>query len=210
MTMYFKSLLVGLCAAAAVVNGHAAVGAQWFATPYWTTFAPANDVLFIISTDQMNYLTSASITVKYEIVNVYSKPLFVPQHVEMLCPPVPHVIAWLESADGHYGASSERGASCGKVQQTVTQRMTSGAILLKAGGHTNGTLTLTPRGLPLGEYRLEAVLSGWKPEDFSATEQGELAKMGAPFLRGEVPASVAIRLTPPIPRSSGGRHGKAS
>jgi hypothetical protein len=51
-------------------------------------------------------------------------------------------------------------------------------------------------GLKSGSYRLEATLSGWNENEFSPVQQSELTKMGAPFIRGDVPASTRIRLTP--------------
>jgi hypothetical protein len=133
---------------------------------------------------------------KYEIVNVSGRPLFVPRTMETaLCPPPVHVDAVFESADGHYGGGWNRGGSCGITPMTVTQRMNKGAVLLKPGDHAEGTLPLSAKGLPPGVYRVVATLSGWKPEQFSPAEQAELAAMGGPFLRGEVPASTRITLT---------------
>jgi hypothetical protein len=189
-----KTAAVVLAVALAVIM-RTGVAAQWYPTPYFTTFAPANDVSFTITTDRASYGSDDPITLKYEIVNVGGRPLFVPLKREMLCPPKFHVDAWLESADGHYGSGENRGASCGPVQQSVTQRMNKGAVLLKPGDHTEGTLSFTAKGLPPGEYRTEAVLYGWRPEDFSPPEQAELAKFGSPFLRGEIPASGRITLT---------------
>jgi hypothetical protein len=173
------------------------VEAQWFPTAYFTTFAPANDVSFTISTDRESYGSDDTISVKYEIANISGRSLFVPQTTEkLMCPPVNHVTAWLASADGHYGAGSwGGGGSCGKRIENPTQRMNTGAVLLKPGEHSEGVLALSTKRLPPGVYRVEANLSAWKPEDFSPTEQAELATLGAAVLRGEVPASAPITLT---------------
>jgi len=48
--------------------------------------------------------------------------------------------------------------------------------------------------LPVGAYRIEATLTGWSDDKFTDAERMELAKMGSPFLRGEVPASTRITL----------------
>jgi len=72
------------------------------------------------------------------------------------------------------------------------------AVLLKPGEHLDGTLRLDTKlfgGLKPGAYRIEAALSGWTEEKFSDAERSELARMGSPFLRGEVPDSVRIKLT---------------
>lgn len=48
--------------------------------------------------------------------------------------------------------------------------------------------------LPPGAYRIEAVLYGWRDEDFSDAERIELPKIGAPLISGEAPASARIEL----------------
>jgi hypothetical protein len=50
--------------------------------------------------------------------------------------------------------------------------------------------------LPPGTYRIEATLYGWSYEKFTESQRMELAKMGNPFVRGELPASLPITLTP--------------
>src|ERR1700732_23223 len=117
-----------------------AAEAQWIPTPYFTTFVPPTDISFTLTTDRASYGSDEPIPMKYEIAYVGSRPVFVPQHMweEALCPAPVHVDAWFESADGHYGGGWSRGQSCGTRQLTVTQRMTSGAVLLKPGDHAEG------------------------------------------------------------------------
>jgi hypothetical protein len=77
--------------------------------------------------------------------------------------------------------------------------MSKGTVLLRAGEHFDGILQMDPQisgGLKPGQYRIEAVLRGWKGDEFTDAQLAELAKMGNPFLRGEVPASVRITLIP--------------
>jgi len=76
--------------------------------------------------------------------------------------------------------------------------MSKGAVLLHPGEHLEGTLNLDLRwpGLPPGAYRIGVVLTGWKGNEFTDAELAELAKMGSPFLSGEVPATVLITVTP--------------
>jgi TonB family protein len=64
------------------------------------------------------------------------------------------------------------------------------------------TVAVDTKLLAPGDYRVEATFYGWKPEDFSDADVAELAKMGAPFLRGEVPASAKVTLTPALPLQS--------
>src|ERR1035441_10839381 len=83
--------------------------------------------------------------------------------------------------------------------QTVTERMKKEAVLLKPGEHLDGSHQLDPTlfgGLPPGAYRIEAVLYCWKDDEFTDAERMELGKVGSPFLRGQVPASARIVLTP--------------
>ena len=70
--------------------------------------------------------------------------------------------------------------------------------MLKLGEHLDGTLHLDTAlfgGLKPGAYRIEANLSGWTQEQFTDAEPSELARLAHPFLRGEIPASVRMRLT---------------
>jgi hypothetical protein len=161
-------------------------------------FVPANDVSFTISTERHNYGARVPITVKSQIVNVSNGPLYVPRAWDAKCPASPHVWAWFENSAGkHFMAGY--GGSCSPAPQTVTERMKKEAVLLKPGEHLDGSLQLDPTlfgGLPPGAYRIEAVLYCWKDDEFTDAERMELGKVGSPFLRGQVPASARIVLTP--------------
>ena len=77
--------------------------------------------------------------------------------------------------------------------------MSQEAVLLRPGEHLDGTFRLDTTlfgGLKPGKYRIEATLSGWKESEFTDAGLNELAKMGHPFIRGQVPASMSITLTP--------------
>jgi hypothetical protein len=162
-------------------------------------FVPANDVSFTVSTERDTYSVRERIPVKYRIVNVGSGALFVLRGFEAtaclgLGPP--HIWAGFENSAGQH-FSPGYGVSCGGsgAAPTVTERMNKGAVLLQAGVHFDGTLLLDPTmfgGLPPGSYRIEAVLTGWKGDEFDDADWAELAKMGSRFLRAEVPASVPI------------------
>jgi hypothetical protein len=72
------------------------------------------------------------------------------------------------------------------------------AVLLRSKQHMEGKLVLEdPKVFALkpGKYRIEAILLGWKEDDFNQEQWLELAKMRHPFLRGEVPPSMRIALT---------------
>jgi len=71
------------------------------------------------------------------------------------------------------------------------------AVLLKPGEHFDGRLLLpVPTDTFPGAYRIEAILYGWNYDRFTEEERMELARIGKPFLLGEVPASMRITLTP--------------
>jgi hypothetical protein len=79
--------------------------------------------------------------------------------------------------------------------------MNKEAVLLKPGEHVDGTFLLDTRlfgGLKPGVYRVEAALTGWTEEKFTDAERSELAKMGSPFMAGEVSDSIRITLTPSV------------
>jgi hypothetical protein len=187
-------ILVGIfLGATLIVWSHPTLSAQWSPTPFFTIFAPPNDVSFTISTSD-TAASSQDIAVKYQITNVSGKALYAPRLRRHTCPPMLNVSLSFESSDGRHGGGTNQGGSCGVFDQTIAQRMDKEAVLLKPGDHTEDTVMASER-LPPGEYRVEAVLSGWNPEKFSASEQQELAAMGHPFLRGEIPASTRITLT---------------
>ena len=77
--------------------------------------------------------------------------------------------------------------------------MSKEAVLLRPGEHLDGTLRLDTTlfgALKPGAYRIEAGLSGWAEEKLTDTELSDLSRIVHPLLRGEVPASVHITLTP--------------
>ena len=95
---------------------------------------------------------------------------------------------------GYAGSCSES-----SNPKTVSKRMNKEAVLLKPGEHLDGILRLDTKlfsGLKPGVYRIEAVLWSWRDEKFTDAERSELARMGHPFLRGEVPNSTSVTLTP--------------
>jgi hypothetical protein len=162
------------------------------------TFVPANDVSFSISTELSSYRAGEQIILKYRITNISNAPLYVPREWEMKCPSSPHVWAWFENSAGQHFVPGYAG-SCSTSPKSVAERMSREAVLLKSGEHVGSTFRLGTTlfgGLKPGAYRIEAVLSGWAEEKFTEAEWSELARMGSPFFRGEVPASVRITLTP--------------
>jgi hypothetical protein len=162
------------------------------------TFVPATDITFTISTERNRYGSREPITVTYQILNVSNAPVYVPQAWEVKCPGKPHVWAWFENRAGKHFVPGY-GGSCSPALQTIAQRMSKEAILLKPGEHANGTLRLDPTlfgGLPPGRYRIEAVLTCWNDDEFTAAERKELQNVGSRFVRGEIPASANITLMP--------------
>ena len=78
---------------------------------------------------------------------------------------------------------------------SISERMRKDALLLKPGQSVTGSFSFDSEvfsdGLKPGAYRLEAVLYGWNLS-FDESQRSELAGMGAPFLKGERTASLAI------------------
>jgi len=163
------------------------------------TFAPANDVSFKISTERQSYRTGEQITLTYRITNISNKPLYVPREWEAKCPASPHVWAWFEDSSGRHFTPGYAG-SCSESTnpKTVSERMSNEAVLLKPGEHLDGTFRMDTTlfgGLKPGAYRIEAVLWSWTEDKFTEAERSELARMGSPFLQGEVPNSTSVTLT---------------
>ena len=161
------------------------------------TFVPANDVSFTVATEQRSYRAGEQLVVNYQITNISNGNVYVPREWEARCPAGPHVWAWFENSFGRHFIPGFAG-DCSPSQQTVTQRMKLEAVLLKPGERFRGHLALETNlfgGLAPGEYRVEAALYGWNDKDFTQEQQSELQKMGAPFVRGELPASTRITLT---------------
>ena len=161
------------------------------------TFVPSSDVSFKISTDRTSYAAGDSIALKYRIKNISNAPLYVPREWEATCPAGPHLWAWFEDSTGKHFIPGF-GGSCSRRPQTVTERMSKEAVLLNPGENLDGTFRLDTKlfgGLKPGAYRLEAALTGWVAEKFSESERSELSLLTAPFMRGEIPDSIAVTLT---------------
>ena len=74
------------------------------------------------------------------------------------------------------------------------------AVLLKPMTYIDGTFEFDTsmfmdKGLKPGRYRLEAVFSGWKDDEFDAMQVLSLETMKHPFLRGQLTASHPVEMT---------------
>jgi hypothetical protein len=164
------------------------------------TFVPSSDVSFKIYTERASCKAGESITLKYSVKNISNATLFVPREWDATCPASPHLWAWFEDSSGKHFVPGYAG-SCSAGPKTVSERMNKEAVLLKPGEHVDGTFLLDTRlfgGLKPGVYRVEAALTGWTEEKFTGAERSELAKMGSPFIAGEVTDSIRITLTPGV------------
>jgi hypothetical protein len=164
------------------------------------TFVPPSDVSFKISAEQASYKAGDSITLKYSVKNISNATLFVPREWEATCPASPHLWAWFEDSSGKHFVGGY-GGSCVNGPKTISERMSKEAVLLKPGEHLDGTFRLDTKlfgGLKPGVYRVEASFTGWTEEKFTDAERSELAKMGSPFMAGEVSDSIRITLTPSV------------
>ena len=160
------------------------------------TFVPANDVSFTIWPERNVYRVGEQIVVNYKIRNTSNAEIFVPREWSVTCPASPHVWAWFENGTGHHIVPGYAG-DCSPEKQTLLERMKREAVLLKPGQQLQNHTTVKTNlfgGMKPGAYRIEAVLYGWNDKEFDQAEQSELQTMGAPFLRGEVPASARVRL----------------
>lgn len=167
----------------------------------WTIFAPANDVSFTISTPRPKYGVHNQISLNYRIANIGNRPLYVPKTWQPTCLTALHVQAWFENSEGRYfvggyGMSCPIGSTT--VYPTLVERMNNEAVLIKPGEHFDGSLPLDPAMFHLtpGGYLIEATMYGWKSDQLSDAQQAELAKLGSPFLSGEIPATLHIQLVP--------------
>ncbi len=160
------------------------------------TFAPANDVAFTIGPEHDTYRIGEQIILKYQITNVSNGNVFVPREWSVTCPASPHIWAWFESGSGKHLIPGYAG-DCSPVKQTIMERMKREAFLLKPRQRVEGHISLETKifgEMKPGSYRIEAVLYGWDDKGFDQADQSRLQKMGAPFLRGEVPASSHVNL----------------
>jgi len=160
------------------------------------TFVPSSNVSCKISTEQASYKAGESITLKYNVKNTSDDTLFVPREWEATCPTRPHLWAWFEDSSGTQLGGEGYGGDCSPRPQTIRERMSKEAVLLKPGEHLDGRFLLETKLLKPGVYRIRAALSGWVEEKFTDAERSELAKMPAPFMTGEVSDSIRMTLTP--------------
>jgi hypothetical protein len=160
-------------------------------------FVPANDVSFTVAAEHKSYKAGEQIYLKYEIVNVSNAPLYVPREWDAQCPSTPHIWASFENSKGKHFVPGYAG-SCTSSPPTLRARMQKEAVLLKPGQRLEGKIRMDTSlfgGLQPGAYRLEALLSGWSRSDFDEAQRSELVQFGAPFVVGEVPASMRVMLT---------------
>jgi hypothetical protein len=164
------------------------------------TFAPANDISFRISAASTTWRAGESITLKYSAKNISNAALFVPREWAATCPASPHLWAWFEDSSGKHFVPGYGGDCSPSINSmTISERMSKEAVLLKPGEHLDGPFLLDTNlfgGLKPGIYRVEATLSGWSEEKFTDVERSELARMGHPFMTGEVPDSIRVTLAP--------------
>ena len=164
------------------------------------TFVPPNDVSFGISADQQKYRAGERIRFRYRITNVSNAPLHVPREWEVKCPANPHIWAWFENSSGqHFIPGYAVSCSPQINSQSIRERMSKEAVLLKPKEHVDGRFELDTTlfgGLKPGVYRIEVLLSGWSEGQFTAAELSELALIPGRFMRGEVPSSIRITLLP--------------
>lgn len=161
------------------------------------TFVPPSDVSFKVSTKQFSYKVDQSIKLKCSVKNISNGALFVPREWEATCPASPHLWASFEDNAGKHFVGGY-GGDCSPKPQTIRERMSKEAVLLKPGEHLEETFLLDPKvfGLKPGGYRVEAALTGWNEEKFTDAERSELTQMGGRFMTGEVQDSIRITLTP--------------
>jgi hypothetical protein len=163
-------------------------------------FVSSASVTFHISSEERSYSADDDVRLNYRITNVSKVALYVPREWEATCPPVPHIWLWFLDSSGNHLSSGYAG-DCFPHKQTMQERMSKEAVLLKPGESSSGQLRLYPKTFHLGpgRYRVEASVTGWTREKFTAEERGEMEKMGHPFLTGEVPDSLTVVLTGELP-----------
>ena len=163
-------------------------------------FVSSASVSFRIFTEKQSYEADDEVQLEYRITNISNAPLYVPLQWAATCPTVPHIWGWFEDSSGnHLVPDSTR--DCVQKKQSIQERMTKEAVLLKPGEHISGLLRLDPKSFHLaaGRYRVQASMTGWAEETFSAEERGELEKLGHPFVTGEAPDSLTIIITGDLP-----------
>jgi hypothetical protein len=163
-------------------------------------FVPANDVSLSILTPQKQYKAGEMVVLSYRITNISNAPLYVPRAWEAKCPSRQHFSVWFENEAGEHLFTGYIAGNCIPAEgpKTVINRMTKEAVLLRPSEYLEGKYpinTATFDFLKPGTYRFEALLSCWQQEEFTPQDQGELAEMKWPFVRGDVPASIKIVLT---------------
>jgi hypothetical protein len=163
-------------------------------------FVSSASVTFHISSEEKSYEADEEVRLDYRITNVGNAAVYVPREWEATCPTVPHIWAWFEDSSGNH-LVPEYASNCVAQKQTLRERMSKEAVLLKPGEHVDGTLRLDPKVFHLapGRYRVEGAMTGWAEQKFDAEERGELEKLGHPFIAGEVPDSLTVILTGDLP-----------
>ena len=165
------------------------------------TFVHGDDVAFAIQTDQPKYMVTEPITIRYSIRNVSNGPVFVPKSQwSVRCGDPPFLWARLEDKSGKHYEPGYAGSCLGRRDRmSVPERMARDAVLLQPGQVVRGYFTFQPKvlgDLRSGSYRLEAILYGWNPSLFTASELPLLRQLGAPLLIGETRASRHIEVEP--------------
>ncbi len=168
------------------------------ALPQNGLFAPVSDVSFKISTDKKHYRVGERIKVKYLLTNTSGRALYVPLEAMAGCP-APYAFVWplLENQSGEVFGSGYASSCLGETP--LSERISKEAFLLKPGERRFGEvgLDLDKKFFTLkpGPLLLRVNFSGWKEERFTSAELTELARLGHPFLHGEVSESLQITVT---------------
>ena len=163
-------------------------------------FVPSSSVTFQISSEEKSYEIDEVVLLNYRITNTSSAPLYVPREWEATCPTIPHIWAWFEDHSGNH-LVPDYASDCRPTKETIQERMNKEAVLLKPNESIGGQLRLDPKlfHLAAGRYRVEAALTGWHEEKFTAQEHADLEKRGHPFITGEAPAALTVILTGDLP-----------
>lgn len=161
-------------------------------------FCPATAVSLTFSMERRDLHLGQNIIVNYRITNISAHSLFIPLEWSETCPSWPHVGAWLENRQGKSFVGGYAGDCSPEINsESVSERISKEAVLLKPSEHREGSITLRTRllgGLRPGIYRIRVVVRGWMNKDFSQKQWSELAGMNAPLLTGQIAASASVRL----------------